>query len=367
MDKLYPPSIDGTIPAFYSENTEEGTTAEIVVPFSMNRAVSKYDIKGFCLKIKTIQTNTVIGNLKAEKEEEQFKNNIIKFIVGATSTSDETAILNQINPGQFLKVQLAYLFGDDDEIENWSVGYYSTVGIIKYTNKPTIAVQQLKDKHDNDEYPLLLNYTGEYENSDITEKPYEQKFSLYKINEMNNKELLEESDWFLYDLNLPENNKFNFQTLLLNGNEQINYIIQYDIITINGLKLNISYKLLTLEEAPSQMPVKLIAENNFDDGYIKLFFKEDGWSFTQYATQINENQLEILNSNDQNDIFSEISENILTIINNNSANNIQNIEINENNILLLKNIIFPQTNSNDTIIKIYRSKEIYEKLEYETT
>ena len=55
MVKLYPPVIEGTIPAFY------GTT--LVVPFSMNRSVGKSDIKGFSLKIKTIQSNTFIANV----------------------------------------------------------------------------------------------------------------------------------------------------------------------------------------------------------------------------------------------------------------------------------------------------------------
>ena len=51
MARLYPPIINGTIPAFC------GTT--LVVPFSLNRAVAKAEIYGFSLKIKTIN-----GNLK---------------------------------------------------------------------------------------------------------------------------------------------------------------------------------------------------------------------------------------------------------------------------------------------------------------
>ena len=50
MAKLYPPYINGTIPAFYY--TEGATT--IVVPFTMNRAVSVGEVAGFALKIKTI-------------------------------------------------------------------------------------------------------------------------------------------------------------------------------------------------------------------------------------------------------------------------------------------------------------------------
>jgi hypothetical protein len=41
-DKLYPPNIEGTIPAFYGS----GGTAQLIVPFSMNRTVSKSEVKG---------------------------------------------------------------------------------------------------------------------------------------------------------------------------------------------------------------------------------------------------------------------------------------------------------------------------------
>jgi hypothetical protein len=49
--KLYPPSIGGTIPAFYTSE-EKGTV--LTVPFSMNKAVNKSSIDGFRLKIKTV-------------------------------------------------------------------------------------------------------------------------------------------------------------------------------------------------------------------------------------------------------------------------------------------------------------------------
>jgi hypothetical protein len=37
MAQLFPPIVNGTIPAFYSN----GTVTNITVPFSMNRAVNK--------------------------------------------------------------------------------------------------------------------------------------------------------------------------------------------------------------------------------------------------------------------------------------------------------------------------------------
>ena len=47
MSKLYPPYIEGTIPAF-CEN-KQGTVI-MTVPFSMNRAVNKKQVSGVCLK-----------------------------------------------------------------------------------------------------------------------------------------------------------------------------------------------------------------------------------------------------------------------------------------------------------------------------
>jgi hypothetical protein len=50
MAKLFPPLIEGIIPAFYSDNG----TVKITVPFSMNRAVNKKQVSGFILKAKTV-------------------------------------------------------------------------------------------------------------------------------------------------------------------------------------------------------------------------------------------------------------------------------------------------------------------------
>jgi hypothetical protein len=55
MAKLYPPYIEGTIPAFYKTVDSDGTVrAELTVPFSMNKAVSKWEVKGFSLKLKNV-------------------------------------------------------------------------------------------------------------------------------------------------------------------------------------------------------------------------------------------------------------------------------------------------------------------------
>ena len=56
LKKLYPPEIEGVIPAFC------GTT--LVVPFSMNKTVSKSEISGMIIKIKTVFSNQYLGYAK---------------------------------------------------------------------------------------------------------------------------------------------------------------------------------------------------------------------------------------------------------------------------------------------------------------
>jgi len=56
MAKLLPPLIEGTIPAFYSENG----IVNITIPFSMNRAVNKASVSGLAVKIKTTSTSTYL-------------------------------------------------------------------------------------------------------------------------------------------------------------------------------------------------------------------------------------------------------------------------------------------------------------------
>ena len=62
MAKLYPPHLDGTVPSFYSIYPNSGTDREtkITIPFALNKTVGSSDIQGFAIKIKTIQSNTLL-------------------------------------------------------------------------------------------------------------------------------------------------------------------------------------------------------------------------------------------------------------------------------------------------------------------
>lgn len=91
--RLYPPNLENTIPAFY------GTSIE--VPFSMNSTVSRDQIEGFMLQIKSLTSNSALinniisNNFNIEKQK-------VKFVLLQEQ-------VNKLNVGQYYKLQIAYL------------------------------------------------------------------------------------------------------------------------------------------------------------------------------------------------------------------------------------------------------------------
>lgn len=91
--RLYPPNLENTIPAFY------GTSIE--VPFSMNSTVSRDQIEGFVLQIKSLTSNSALidniisNNFNIEKQK-------VKFVLPQEQ-------VNKLNVGQYYKLQIAYL------------------------------------------------------------------------------------------------------------------------------------------------------------------------------------------------------------------------------------------------------------------
>ncbi len=64
--KLYPPYIDGKVPAFC------GT--ELKVPFRHNRAVSQTQVRSMCCKIKTVSTNEWVWTIQIPEINDNFVN-----------------------------------------------------------------------------------------------------------------------------------------------------------------------------------------------------------------------------------------------------------------------------------------------------
>ena len=129
--KLYPPQIEGIIPSF---TIEPGQGTVITVPFSMNQAVSQIEISNFSLKVKNIISNEYILTVTASSF--NFNTNEVYFTLLPTQSA--VFIL-----GEHYKVQLAYIDINDD------IGYYSTVGVIKCTDKVQSTIENLIENQSN--------------------------------------------------------------------------------------------------------------------------------------------------------------------------------------------------------------------------
>ena len=276
-EKLYPPIIPGTLPAFYTtEDGNNGTETKITVPFSMNRAVSSESINGFALKLKTAYSNTLIDVLKTNNFNDLTTAKEITFI---WNNNDNNNTLSKIKPGQFLKAQLAYISGTG---ENETIGYYSTVGVIKYTIKPEISIKNLSLEFINN---FQNTYIGKYKSNDASEKHYLYKFSIYKLNNGKKEELIDTSDWLLHD-NSNEEDFYSFNDEI--ENTEI-YGLEYAVKTINGLEESTElYQCQNNSQRDSYLNeiFTLSVENNYEDGYnlVKLVKNTNNIYITNTST-----------------------------------------------------------------------------------
>ena len=256
MAKLYPPYIEGTIPAF------TGTT--IVVPFSLNRANSISDIAGFSLRIKTVQNNIMLATLT--QKDSQYYDIYADFKVSFTLEED---LINLLNVGQFYKVQLAFINKSNE------VGYYSTVGVIKYTTSPEVSIANLKRQDNLNVISTInrhiYNYVGVYSqhNKDTTEKIYSSRFILTDANN----EIIVDSGDLIHnsskDINSYESSESYTISRELEDNKS--YYIKYIVTTINGLIVESpTYRLMQQNPVHPDLQAEVTAAVNFEEGYIDV-------------------------------------------------------------------------------------------------
>lgn len=266
MAKLYPPQIEGVIPAFYGDS--------ITVPFVMNKTVSWNEVDCFVLKIKNIHNNSTLGILQSTHIDENgkivqdFSKNTLEAYFRITESD-----LAKFNIGSSYKLQLAYgkLKRDSNNIltnDIIEVGYYSTVGVIKYTAYPEVTIEGLEGSQlHSDTHTYIGNYSQK--NKDVTEKVYSYNFTIYKEdgsiletsgellhNHENDDEVYESSDSYSILKSLEENKI---------------YTIIYTVTTANGLVVSSPKYRITLQSTiPPEISASLIATMNEENGYVNL-------------------------------------------------------------------------------------------------
>lgn len=261
--KLYPPQIEGILPAFYKnyeKETGELKNAAIAIPFGMNRAVTIEDVYSLSLRIKTVSTNTIIDVRQCDSFD---KTELIAYF---TIPQD---IAEKFNEGQFYKAQLAFV--NRNEIDGTEVtGYYSTVGTLKCVAKPTVTIAGYDSMKIN---TFIQEFIGEYQQNtnfgDSTEKVETYEFNLWD----NTNQLILSSGTLLH--NSADDVSSSSSTDVFKIHNEIDqnqlYYIQYTVTTLNNLTISSPlYKVMQGHSVDIQHPLKLRGKNNYENGYIEL-------------------------------------------------------------------------------------------------
>lgn len=231
MSKLYPPIVETSLPAIYAEDDN----IIITVPFHMNPTVGKGDViaeggdeKGqVSIMIKTIATSTLIGTFTTDFTYNNSDSAEQIAILSIAKNSSDNALISQLLiPGQYYKIQLAFINRDNE------IGYYSSVGIAKYVHECVCRVKMTQ----ND---ILYECLGEYEcQKDSSEKVYSYNFTLKEESTGN---IVATSGTLLHNINNDTETNSSIDTWRLTKILKAGkYILIYTIHTINGLTKTIN-------------------------------------------------------------------------------------------------------------------------------
>lgn len=254
MGKLFPPLIEGAIPAFYNDNG----TVLLTVPFSMNRAVSPAEVGGLVLKIKTVQSSTYLFSKTVE--------NINDYEIEDSPYVDfylTAAEAEKLREGQSYKCQLAYLDKKTKE-----VGHYSTVGLVKYTTKPNITIDGLDPYIINMHSYEYMGFYNQYE-KDVTERVYSYRFDLYGPEG----ELVTTSGDQLHDSSQDIAIYESYDKYMLSQDLEIDksFYIQYTVTTTGGMVISSPrYRIMQKLSIDPEIKATLAADMNFDNGYVNI-------------------------------------------------------------------------------------------------
>ena len=248
MNRLYPPNILQELPSLY-----EGADL-LSVPFSVNKTVSPASVRGISARIKTTNTDTLIATLYTENILVNANENF------QTALFSTQALQNKMSIGRFYKVQIAYVDVNGKE------GYYSTLGILKYTSKPYLSIADCNIAITNTN---LKEYIGIYQNNDTSEKVYEYKFTVYDASDR----VIETSGWKLHNTYSDEKSNESVNRYFIKYSLDYNtiYRIQYSIRTNNHLELSTpKYRIMQADTINPELNVKVNASLDYENANIKV-------------------------------------------------------------------------------------------------
>lgn len=230
MSKLYPPTIDNCV--------FTGTT--ISIPLTHNDAVNASSINGYKLRIKTLNTGSLIEEISGGSYD---SNTGLVTFSGLTTAS--------YNNGQYYKIQVAYTFTDGNEVT--TVGYYSTAALAFRTQAGTVAISNIN----------LIEGTITIGLSDFLNIDMPVKYEIQVLNS-NNEILLTTGEQKVPTLS---NNSFSLENLF-NGyywGNGTTYTIKCRVITANGQIIEATDTGKPSDDGENL--VSLIVTNDQEHGY----------------------------------------------------------------------------------------------------
>ena len=263
--RLSPPQIESKLPAF-AKNTEG--VFNIAIPFVLNRAVGRDEVKEVEILIKTVQTNIVKAILKTSNISERYgKRGYIATFTNMRGLNNKNQVVTfEPQIGQYYKVQVACCDADGN------TGYYSTVGVIKCTAAPEVRWSEIK--RNTYEYTVTCAQSQEKDASgkplgDITEKVYSYCFNLY--NNLN--ELVDTTGELIHNYNKDTNSYEQTDTWIIRKalSPNVLYTLEYTATTINGYIIGPYTRVINDGDTlPPNVHAELVAESCPNDGYIDL-------------------------------------------------------------------------------------------------
>ena len=270
-NKLYPPQIAGALPAFYINYDGSNTVvsgASIRIPFTQSAAVSNSEIGCFVLRLRTASTGSYLfppiysTNFNLGSKEVTF--------------NLPSKYAKMLNEGQYYKAQIAYCrtvtIDSYDNVIGDDPGYFSTVGIIKCTSRPTVYINNLTQQSVNFFQNEFIGTYDQTECRDQTEKVYSYEFIVYDEADEVYYTTGEQLHQSAYDTEY----NFSVDRVFINDfiKHGVTYSIQYKVTTENELVLETpKYKLTNEFLASPNEKIEMIPDSNVENGYVTINFK----------------------------------------------------------------------------------------------
>ena len=231
----------------------------------MNKAVFQSEIKGFRIKIKTVQS----GKYLITKDASSFTFDP-EHKIYITFTKEE---MLKLNIGQYYKIQVAYIseYLSTDGTMKDMVGYFSTVGIVKYTSEPKIEISGLEKGTVNTHNYQYMGVYNQY-NQDTSEKAYSYCFNLYD-NEYN---LIQTSGEQIHDSSHDTEyyESVDFYNIQQDLDINKSYYLEYVVTTTNKLLCSSGrYRIMQKKSIDPEIKADLILTANQENGYVVINLK----------------------------------------------------------------------------------------------